>query len=172
MDRRGFIATLAGAIAYLTGCARPKAKTELEGEGYLSSDELAVLSAASERIIPTTERSGGAIAAGVPEFIDRYLNLAPVHIANLWREDLRRLDSRSRSQLGKPFAALSALDADSLLRSMSGNERAPSTPDERFFSRLKPMVIHAYYTSKVGIFEELRYQGNHPITEFVGCESA
>lgn len=35
----------------------------------------------------------------------------------------------------------------------------------------KHATIHGYYTSKIGIHEELRYKGNQFRREFVGCET-
>jgi hypothetical protein len=40
---------------------------------------------------------------------------------------------------------------------------------EEFFSNTKQATIHGYYTSEIGIHQELRYKGNKVLLEFVGC---
>ena len=35
----------------------------------------------------------------------------------------------------------------------------------------KQATIHGYYTSKIGIHDELRYKGNQFLREFVGCQT-
>jgi hypothetical protein len=46
---------------------------------------------------------------------------------------------------------------------------AGRAPLEVFFANTKQATIHGYYTSEIGIHEELRYKGNQVIAEFVGC---
>jgi hypothetical protein len=43
---------------------------------------------------------------------------------------------------------------------MSANEANPKTPEEHFFRELKSRTIHAYYTSKIGIHDDIGYLGN------------
>jgi len=40
----------------------------------------------------------------------------------------------------------------------------------KFFIELKHLTVHGYYTSKIGIHDELQYQGNRILTEYVGCD--
>ena len=40
---------------------------------------------------------------------------------------------------------------------------------EAFFANTKQATIHGYYTSEIGIQEDLRYKGNQFLAEFVGC---
>lgn len=40
---------------------------------------------------------------------------------------------------------------------------------EEFFANTKQATIHGYYTSEIGIHQELRYKGNKVLLEFVGC---
>ena len=58
-----------------------------------------------------------------------------------------------------------------MLQTISRNERAPQTPLETFFVMAKQATIHGYYTSKIGIHQELRYKGNQFLKEFVGCQT-
>jgi hypothetical protein len=45
------------------------------------------------------------------------------------------------------------------------------TPLERFFAATKRATVHGYYTSEIGIHQELRYKGNQILAEFVGCKT-
>ena len=45
----------------------------------------------------------------------------------------------------------------------------PATLEERFFAALKRMTIEGYYTSAVGIHQDLNYQGNTAMADFPGC---
>ena len=40
----------------------------------------------------------------------------------------------------------------------------------RFFRDLKNLTIQGYYTSKIGIHDELEYKGNRILVEYVGCD--
>jgi len=58
--------------------------------------------------------------------------------------------------------------------SLLGDVRRPDTRRtalELFFADTKQATIHGYYTSEIGIHQELRYQGNKMLAEFVGCET-
>jgi len=55
-----------------------------------------------------------------------------------------------------------------------GDVRRPDprrTPLQEFFANTKQAAIHGYYTSEIGIHQELRYKGNTLLAEFVGCET-
>jgi len=45
----------------------------------------------------------------------------------------------------------------------------PRSELERFFAQLKQMTIEGYYTSAIGIHQELQYKGNEVLAEFIGC---
>ena len=53
---------------------------------------------------------------------------------------------------------------------MAQNERKPETPEELFFAELKSRVVHAYYTTEIGIKQEMEYKGNSYLAEFVGTD--
>jgi hypothetical protein len=55
--------------------------------------------------------------------------------------------------------------------SLQGDVRHPleRPPLEAFFADTKQATIHGYYTSEIGIHQDLRYKGNTLLAEFVGC---
>ena len=46
----------------------------------------------------------------------------------------------------------------------------PEKPEEHFFKELKSRVVDAYYTSEIGIKQELEYRGNTYQAEFSGVD--
>jgi gluconate 2-dehydrogenase subunit 3-like protein len=124
----------------------------------------------SELIIPSDDRSPGAKAAQVADYIDFALSEAPAEAKAVWTEGLAALDAASASQNGKPFADATPDQQTAILTDASKNEFNPTTTLEKFFREAKGRTIFAYYTSKIGIHEELKYKGNQFLPEFVGCD--
>jgi hypothetical protein len=126
--------------------------------------------ALTEVIIPTDERSPGARAARVADYLDFILNESPVEARQVWKDGLTALDAASTSQFGKPFADLTTEQQVAVVTEAAANEQRPTTPLETFFVEAKGRTIHAYYTSEIGIHQELKYKGNQFLAEFVGCD--
>jgi gluconate 2-dehydrogenase subunit 3-like protein len=121
----------------------------------------------SELIIPADDRSPGARAALVADYIDFALSEAPGEAKAAWTEGLAAL---STTQNGKPFADATPEQQTAILTEASRNEFNPTTPLEKFFREAKGRTIFGYYTSQIGIHEELKYKGNQFLPEFVGCD--
>jgi hypothetical protein len=156
-----------GTLAYAArqrGTASPELKV-------LSAGQYATLEALVDAIIPADDRSPGAKAAKVTDYIDLLLQESDATLRTTWLDGLAAVDAAAQSQFKRPFAKLSAADVDTLLAAMSANERDPQTPLERFFVVTKTATIQGYYTSEIGIHQELRYLGNQPALEFVGCHT-
>ena len=124
----------------------------------------------AELIIPADDRSPGARAAKVADFIDFALSESLDGAKKIWTEGLATLDQASTSQFGKPFAQATAGQQASLLTEAAKNEFSPTTPLEKFFREAKSRTIFGYYTSEIGIHQELKYKGNQFLQEFVGCD--
>jgi hypothetical protein len=126
---------------------------------FFTAQEFAVLDELSELIIPTDDHSPGAKAAKVAALIDSQLAEAfDQKDRTTWRDGL------------KPFLGLPAADRLALLTRIAANETKPQTPDEQFFVELKHRVVHAYYTSEIGLKREMEYKGNTLLPEFVGFD--
>lgn len=123
----------------------------------------------SELIIPADDRSGGASAARVADFIDLLLSGAGDREQASWRDGLAALDARSSERVGKPFAEAGTDGQTALVTEISRNEADPKTPLEVLFGLAKERTIQGYYTSDIGIHKELGYRGNQFLNEFVGC---
>ena len=140
-----------------------------EGARFFNPQEMETIAAISDLIIPTDEHSPGASAAGVSGFIDLMVNESPNEIKALWREGLAAVDRMSELQFSAAFIRAGQEQQISLLKTISRNERRPKTIEERFFVAIKSLTVDAYYTSAIGIHQDLRYKGNAILKEFVGC---
>jgi hypothetical protein len=126
--------------------------------------------ALADVIIPTDDRSPGARAAKVADYLDFILNESSAEAKLAWREGIAALDAASTAQFGTPFADLAGEQQVTIVALAARNEGNPTTPLERFFAEAKGRAIHGYYTSEIGIHQELKYKGNQFLPEFVGCQ--
>ena len=137
----------------------------------LSPSQFQTLEVLVDAIIPTDDRSPGAKQARVADYIDLLLSEGDRELTLQWFGGLAALDADATSRFRVPFGRLGAGQVDAILLSISRNEQAPQTPLETFFVMAKQATIRGYYTSKIGIHEELRYKGNQFLREFVGCQT-
>ena len=125
---------------------------------YFTSQEISLLDQVTEMIIPADSQSGGAHAARVSLFADRMVSTGSASGKSEWRTGL---------QLIQQEAAHSSV-AQALARAAAG-EANPQTDLQRFFVTLKQMTVNGFYTSEIGIHQDLQYQGNTFVAEFPGC---
>jgi hypothetical protein len=138
---------------------------------FFTRDELAMVDELSEMIIPTDEHSPGARAAKVAGYIDfRLADAWDAQERTDWREGLQRIDALSQESGGKSFMQLSPEQRLAVLTRIAKNEKDPRQPEELFFAKLKSRVVDAYYTSEIGIKQEMEYKGNSYLPEFVGVD--
>lgn len=138
---------------------------------FFTKDEFAIADELTELIIPADGHSPGARAAQVAAYIDARLAEAfEDGPRQAWRDGLRRIDAISHELHNCSFMQASPDQRVAVVARISRNERKPETPEERFFNELKAFTAHAYYTSKIGIHQEMEYKGNVLLQEFVGYE--
>jgi hypothetical protein len=137
----------------------------------LSPSQFATLEVLVDAIIPTDDRSPGAKQARVADYIDLLLSEGDRQLTLQWFGGLAALDADAASRFRAPFSRLGAGQIDAILQSISRNEPTPQTPLETFFVMAKQATIRGYYTSSIGIHEDLRYKGNQFLREFVGCQT-
>ena len=128
---------------------------------FFSEEENRFLDQLMEMIIPADEHSPGARAARVSLFADRMVSAGDAEEKRRWRTGLK---------LMRDQAAAGSM-ADALAKAAAG-ESDPQTDLERFFVILKLMTVDGYYTSEIGILQDLNYQGNTYLARFPGCEPA
>jgi Gluconate 2-dehydrogenase subunit 3 len=125
----------------------------------------------SETIIPKDSHSGGAKDAKVVDFINQTVgDGGDKDQQELWREGLRLIDSMSQHYTGKTFLDGSPEDRVAVLTVLSDNEQMTDLVEVRFYKELKHLTVLGYYTSSVGIHDEMEYKGNRYNQEFIGCD--
>lgn len=124
----------------------------------------------TDLIIPATD-TPGAKEAQVNRLIDLMLNESEKDEKAAFIEGLAWLDGRSLSRYGKPFIGLSGEQQTAMLDPLSdpANHNPEDQPGVRFFARVKNATIFGYYTSKIGLDQELQYGGDDYHTEFPGA---
>ena len=136
---------------------------------FFTAQQLSLIATISELIIPTDDHSPGAIAAEVPAFTDLMVSESPAEVKKLWTDGLAAMDGLSRTRHNLSFKQAAPAQQVAILTEISRNEMKPQTLEERFFKAIKNMTIDGYYTSKIGIHQELQYKGNTYLKEFKGC---
>jgi hypothetical protein len=136
---------------------------------FFNADQFALVATISELIIPKDEHSGGAKDAKVPEFIDLMISESPDEIKKTWTDGLAAMDKMSRDKNGASFDKATKDQQIAMLTEVSKNESKPQTLEDKFFKTIKNMTIDGYYTSRIGIHDELQYKGNTYLKEFKGC---
>jgi len=125
----------------------------------------------SETIIPADSHSGGAKAAKVVDYIEQELRESTDDgRKSTWHEGLRLVDLMSQHYHAKSFVDSSTEERIAVLTVLSDNDHMTDLPEVRFFRELKHLTVRGYYTSKIGIHDELEYKGNRLLLEFVGCD--
>ena len=125
----------------------------------------------TEIIIPADRHSPGARAAKVAAYIDaRLAESTEPELKALWRDGLKGVDTLSRQMHGRVFLDGAPAERIALVARMAQREAAPETSAELFFREIKSRTANAYYTSEIGIHQEMEYQGNKILPEFVGYE--
>lgn len=147
-------------VAQVKAAAKPK---------FFNAEQMALIAAVSEHIIPTDEHSKGAIAAEVPQFIDLMISESPAETKKNWADGLAAVDKMSQAKFSAAYVKATKDQQIALLTEISQNEMKPATAEERFFKTIKNMTIDGYYTSRIGIHDELKYKGNTYLKEFKGC---
>jgi hypothetical protein len=138
---------------------------------YFTRHEFALLDTLTELIIPTDEHSPGAHVAGVAAYIDRTAAEAFLPEDKLsWRNGLAAVDKLSSEQFSTPFVKATKDQQTQLLTKLAAAEKDPKTEAEKFWTQLKDSTAFAYYSSAVGIHQDIEYKGNVILEKFVGYE--
>jgi hypothetical protein len=126
--------------------------------------------ALSEAIIPQTGTAGAA-QAGVNQIIDAVIADASPADRQKFFDGLAWIDTRSRRDAGAPFAGATPEQQTALLTAISttGTPAPEDAPGAEFFTAIKSLTITGYYTSEVGMREEMGDTGQLFFIEYPGC---
>jgi hypothetical protein len=128
------------------------------------------LIALTELIIPATD-TPGAKAALVNRYLDlRYNEETPEHQGEILQA-LAWFDGRSLSVHNKPFVSLTETQQKALLEPLAEpvNSKPEDEPGVKAFTLIKSLTIFGYYTSQIGLDEELKYEGDRLNPSFPGA---
>jgi hypothetical protein len=163
--------------AQLTAFARAQADhahatAAAEGETFvpraLSAHQLATVGVLVELIIPETE-TPGARAVQVDRYIDVVLRTAPVADRRRFVDGLAWLDARSRALFGRTFVSATPAEQVDLLTRVSATPPREPAAGVAFFTAIKGLTIAGYYTTEVGLRQELGDDGRMVLSAFEGC---
>jgi hypothetical protein len=130
--------------------------------------------ALTELIIPDTgpaPGTPGAKAARVNRFIDTVLHDAQPADVSAFMRGLGWIDGTSHALFGKDFLDANPADQTALLTRISkeGNPDGVNATGTDFFQAIKVMTINGYYTSEIGLRQELGDNGQLFLPQFPGC---
>jgi hypothetical protein len=139
---------------------------------FFTKDEFALLDTLTDLLIPTDDHSPGAHEAGVAPYIDR--RVAEAFLAkdkDSWRKGLAAIDDVSESTCQCSFLKATKQQQIDMLTKLAAKEHRPETEPEKFFTQLKQTTAFAYYSSSIGIHQEIEYKGNVLLEQFVGYDA-
>jgi hypothetical protein len=135
------------------GCVRER---EQHVDRVLSADDQALVEAIADTLLPTTQSSPGARAAGAGAAInllltDCYEADAQVRVVNGLKEFRRTCDARC----GRAFATLPAAERESLLREIDAE--AQRIGADHWFGLVRELAVRTYFTSEIGMTRARRW---------------
>jgi hypothetical protein len=136
---------------------------------FFSTHEYATVRMLAELVIPRDGRSGGALDAGVPEFMDFILNENP-GMQTWMRGGLAWLDLEAGERFGKQFVDLADMQRRAILDDIAWPKRARPEHSQgvAFFNRFRDLTASGFFSSEMGV-KDLRYQGNEFVMDWQGC---
>ncbi|MEL6825533.1 MAG: gluconate 2-dehydrogenase subunit 3 family protein [Pseudomonadota bacterium] len=159
------------AIGGLAACGGAEAPTsgQVSGNavpGYFNAQEMALIAAVAQTIIPQTQ-TAGAVQAGVPKTLqDLATDWGDSEFQQYWRDGLAALGTALTTEDGATFESMSPGERKTALDTHDARVFAAELED-KFYKDFKTTVIEAYYMSEPGATEELAYE---PVPgEWIGC---
>ncbi len=177
------VATAATWVESLSALARQQAHAHVADAAIAAQDwtprvltarQNDAVIAMTELIIPDTgpaPGTPGAKAARVNRFVDTVLHDAVPADREKFLKGLAWIDARSKTLFDKDFMAASAAEQTTLLTRLSkdGNPDGEDAIGAEFFQAIKVMTINGYYTSEIGLHQELGDDGVLFMPQFLGC---
>lgn len=182
-DRRSLLKII-GAVG--ATCAYPFASDELFGQTlpvphqhssppaeqlarFFNQDDFATISRIADLIIPETD-TPGAIGAGVPSYIDLVIS-RNTDQQLVVADGLRWLDGEAKRLANKKFIELDEAQQIGILEPLCEAFDAKDTRarNVQFFALMKSLTADGYYTSKIGLLNELGYTGDQARAGFPDC---
>jgi hypothetical protein len=137
---------------------------------FFSPSEMELVATLGEIIIPQTD-TPGARAAKVHEHIDLVLSQETEDVKEEFRDGTAWLERRSHDLYGRGFLALSQEKQTAILKRISdgASVRPEDEAGNRFFLDIRKRVVFGYYTSEIGLRQEVTYRGKQVLEHWEGC---
>ena len=138
----------------------------------LSAAEFRTLERLTDLIIPVENGKPGALAAGVPAWIDALANVN-AELKAKYSSGLVWLDATMTARVGRRFADAGEKDQTALLDliAFKKNTSAELDPGIDFFTLARRMTVDGFYTSEAGIRDVIP-NGRPPLPQFVVPQAA
>lgn len=138
---------------------------------FFDAHQVETVGTLCELIIPETD-TPGARAAKVHEYVDFVLSESDRSTGEAFLAGIRWVDEKSRDLFGTTFVELQPAQQEQLLRIVSrADDVAPADKTGvEFFETIKAYTIEGYYTSEIGLVQELGYHGKSFVWKFPGCQ--
>lgn len=181
-DRRSLL-KIFGSVG--ATCAYPFASDELYGQTapehqhtvaaavakphFFNDQDFATISRIADLIIPPTD-TPGAIAAGVPEYIDLVIG-RNTDQQLVVADGLRWLDRISQKRFMELGEKEQLAILEPLCAAADSGDSSTRPRNVQFFALIKSLTADGYYTSRGGLIEELQYKGNAARPNYPECAS-
>lgn len=170
MERRTVLKLIAaGVLPGSGGLVQLASGQDAYTPEFFSNSQLQLLDDLTEVILPRDDHSPGAKTAQVARYIDVTVADGNRQLQQTWLKGLKAVKKLTKKRFKSDFTDCDAEQQDAIVAEMSRNEDGPSNHVERFFAIVKRATVDGYYTSKTGIHEDFKYEGNTAVAEFVGC---
>ena len=169
IDRRTTLALLAAGVlrANLATAQHQAHALKADVKAYklqfFTAQENDMLDRVAEMILPADDHSPGAHEAKVSLYIDLVVANSPESTKRQWKERL--------GAFAREFEKLAAPEQAAMLNRLAAAEKNPGDAAEHFFVNMKSATLFGYYTSRIGLLNELGYMGNAVLSGFPGCVS-
>jgi hypothetical protein len=146
----GLLLTSSGLVL---GCARDR---EEQTGRVLSADDQALIEEIADTLLPTTQSSPGARAAGAGAAInllltDCYEADAQTRVVNGLKEFRRTCDARC----GGAFASLPAAERETFLREIDAEAQRGGV--DHYFGLVRELAVRTYFSSEIGMTRARRW---------------
>ena len=156
LTRRELIVSTAFVpLAALTGAAPAQAQTAAvkQVQSALNADQMKILEAFVERLIPHDEQGPSAAEAGAQIYIDRALAGPNANEKASFMDGLTAMDAYAKRSQGAAFAQLAPEQRDAVITAMENGMAEGFDSARQFFNRARRLTLE-------GMFGDPYYGGN------------
>jgi hypothetical protein len=117
---------------------------------YFTESQFDALEHLSDIIAPAVSGTPGALAAGVPAFLDFLTHQSPARVQNLYRDGLDALNHQAQSRFKTDFKGTTASQADDILAPLRKpwTYEAPSETLQAFLVLAKDQILQGTVNSR------------------------